>query len=117
LRSIKKREKGKILETLLLLAAQNGHARIVSLLLAINQLDPDYRDSKYNLTPLSWAIAKGHIDVVKVLLEAEGVNLDSLNRIRRTPLSHVIENGHVEIVKLLLEISKVILQSRDVIVR
>ena len=113
----RKGKREKILETPLLLAAQNGHARIVSLLLATNQLDPDHRDSKYKLTPLSWAAAKGHVDVVKVLLEAEGVNPDSLNRIRRTPLSHAAENGHVEIVKLLLETGKVNLQSRDVIVK
>ena len=113
----KRGKRGKSHETPLLLAAQNGHARIVSLLLATNQLDPDHRDGKYKLTPLSWAAAKGHVEVVKILLAVEGVNPDSFNRIRRTPLSHAAENGHVEIVKLLLETGKVALHSRDVIVR
>lgn len=101
--------------TPLLLAAQNGHERVVRLLLATKQVDPDFKDQIYQMTPLSWAAAKGYTAVVRLLLATEGVDPDSKNRVGRTPLSHAAENGHVEVVKLLLARDGVDPNSKDTV--
>ncbi|KAH7109608.1 ankyrin repeat protein, partial [Dendryphion nanum] len=55
-------------QTLLSLAAENGHEAIVKLLLGIGKADPDSRDSDGN-TPLSRAASNGHLAIVKLLLD------------------------------------------------
>src|SRR5438045_5390865 len=55
----------------------------------------------YGQTPLSWAADKGHVDVVKLLLNANA-NIEAADKYVRTPLSWAAEKGHVDVVKLLL---------------
>jgi len=57
--------------SLLHVAAQEGHAEVVDLLLA-RGIDPDTRERGDNTTPMHWAAAAGHLSVVQRLAEAGG---------------------------------------------
>jgi ankyrin repeat protein len=52
-------------------------------------------------TPLWWAAALGHEEVVKLLVERDDVEADSKNRDGLTPLSWAAAGGHEAVVKLL----------------
>jgi hypothetical protein len=47
-------------------AAMSGRENVVKLLLAKNNIDPNYKD-KFGLTPLLFAVKKGYPDVVKLI--------------------------------------------------
>ena len=83
-------------------AAENGHSRIVKLLLE-QDVHPDTPDAEYSRTPLSVAAGNGHEGIVKLLLERKDVNPNSSSKYGITPLWQAAENGHEGIVKLLLE--------------
>lgn len=55
------------------------------------------------MTPLSCACQMGHKDVVRVLLEGGGVELNSRDEEGRTPFSYAAESGSENVVQLLLE--------------
>src|SRR5256714_3573539 len=57
--------------TLLHVAAQNGHIKVVDLLLE-RGIDPNTREKGDNTYPMHWAAAAGHIDVVQTLADAGG---------------------------------------------
>ncbi|KAL7802862.1 ankyrin repeat-containing domain protein [Trichoderma afarasin] len=85
-------------------AAQNGRIGVVARLLATRQVDADSKD-KWRQTPLFYASANKHEDVVKLLLEG-GANINSKSfgsYTGQTPLLHAAVNGNVAIAKLLLE--------------
>jgi len=48
------------------------------------------------------ASEKGHIDVVRMLLDA-GANVNACNDCRRTALMVASKNGHAEMVRMLLD--------------
>jgi len=79
----------------LTLAAENGHANIVEILLKDGRIDPNVR---INFS-LSKAAAEGHADVVKLLLKDSRVDPGLNNEV----LENTIKGGHTEVVKLLLE--------------
>jgi ankyrin repeat protein len=88
---------------LLTLAAVAGHLSLVKLI-----LDPPYNanmnvETKDCWTALSLAAREGHSEVVKMLLEKDGVDMNKANSRGYTPLSLAARSGHTEIVKLLLE--------------
>ena len=57
----------------------------------------------YGATALAYACDKGHLEVVKVLLD-KGANLDSKDTFyNQTPLAWAVSNGHTEIARLLLD--------------
>jgi ankyrin repeat protein len=61
------------------------------------------RNFKNDSTPLMAAAMKGHMEVVKLLLD-KGVNVNEYTSyVRITPLMFAVKNGHKEIVKLLLD--------------
>lgn len=73
-------------------------------LLRLYSLCNDQVDSKdaNGRTPLSWAAARGHEAVVKLLLATDGVDPNSKDNKGRTPLSWAVAEGHEAIVRLLL---------------
>jgi ankyrin repeat protein len=71
-------------------------------LLPTNGAKINTRDS-LGRTPLLWAIANGHSDVVKLLLETGKVRADGKDRYGQTPLLWAAQSGHDAVVKVLLE--------------
>jgi hypothetical protein len=58
-------------------------------------------ESGYHGTPLRAASYKGHIDVVRILLD-HGANVNTIDK-KKTPLNSAFSGGHLEILRLLLE--------------
>ena len=80
-----------------------GITEIVAGVLEMKEWDVNARDC-VGATALTWAAIKGYEEVVKVLLEQEGVNPDQADtEYGLTPLSWAAENGHEGVVKVLLE--------------
>ena len=52
--------------------------------------------------PLHLASSSGHLDVVRILINA-GSNLDDVDKFGRSPLMWAAAGGYVKVVKLLLE--------------
>ncbi|CVK84594.1 related to ankyrin [Fusarium proliferatum] len=88
--------------TALSYAARYGHEKVVKLLVARGDVDPNSTDGMYVETPLSWAAKNGHAGIVKFLLGNQGILADCVHKNRQTPLSFSAENGHLEVVRLLL---------------
>jgi ankyrin repeat protein len=92
--------------TPLSLAAQNGDAAVVELLLATGTVEPDSEDD-VGRTSLSWAAKDGHQAVVKLLLATGKVEPDHIDKYGRTPLEYAIDNADVAVIKLLLATGRV----------
>ena len=88
--------------TPLLWAAENGHDKVVKLLLQREGVDPD-RPGSHDSTALSWAANNGHERVVELLLGRKDVDPNRPDKNDRTPLGCAAVGGHVGVVKLLLE--------------
>nr|XP_025045650.1 ankyrin-3-like [Pelodiscus sinensis] len=87
-------------ETLLHIAAANGHATIIEYL--INKgAELDVKDKK-GRTPLHRAPEKGQDDAVDVLLQA-GTYIYSLDKEAKTPLHLAAQNDHIHILKRILK--------------
>ena len=87
-------------QTLLARACASGKLDIVKQRLEERPEDIDEADHAMN-TPLHAASIAGHVDIVKLLLDA-GCIVDPVNLSRDTPLHDAIDNGHLECVKSLL---------------
>ncbi|MGI5207652.1 ankyrin repeat domain-containing protein [Spirillospora sp. CA-108201] len=81
-------------------AASRGTAEITELLIATKQVDLDSRD-KDGVSPLHYASRHGHLDPVRLLLQA-GANPDITENYGFTPLHEAAENGHAEVTRALL---------------
>ena len=69
----------------------------------MKECDTNAADCAENKT-LAWAAKKGYEDVVKMLLEREYFNPNTIdNKYGRTPLSLAVEYGHEGVVKIILE--------------
>jgi len=80
-----------------------GIAEIVAAVLDMKEWDVNATDGTGN-TALTWAAARGHGGVVKILLERKGVNPDEPDtKYGRTPLWRAAEKRHSGVVKMLLE--------------
>jgi ankyrin repeat protein len=84
----------------LLVASENGNARMVNLLLEIG-IDVNITDD-YNNTALSTAVRNAKYDVVELLLE-KGADINKENNDGDTPLMHAIIFEDYDMVELLLE--------------
>jgi ankyrin repeat protein len=54
------------------------------------------------MSPLMMAAARGHIDIVQMLVEEFKCNVCSKDKFKRTPLIIAIMNGHMKIASYLL---------------
>ncbi|KAK3369418.1 ankyrin repeat-containing domain protein [Lasiosphaeria ovina] len=81
-------------------AAEQGHHL---LLLENGHIDVNSPERNSGFTPLSYAAKNGHEAVAKVLLTADYVNPECLDRIGRSSLSIAAEAGSHAVVKALLE--------------
>ncbi|KAJ5988304.1 hypothetical protein N7481_003514 [Penicillium waksmanii] len=80
-------------------AAENGHDKVVKLLL--EKADVNLQNI-HGQSPLSFAAENGYDAVVKLLLEQKA-NINMNGRFGQNPLLLAAENGHDAVVKLLLE--------------
>lgn len=81
-------------------ASYKGHPQVVSHLL--HQHTPPNREMIDHQTSLIVAARFDHFDVVQLLIEAEGINVNSKGKGGRTALSVAAGNGHLAIVERLL---------------
>jgi len=70
-----------------------------------HRLNIDVVDSA-GRTPLHFAVMDGRMEVVRLLLEWEGINIDVEDSAGLTPLHYSVQNGHSEVVELLLNKGK-----------
>jgi ankyrin repeat protein len=112
----------QMISTGLIIASQNGHYKIVELLIncrseeffqmipyvespeskAIKrlQIDIDKKD-KYGNTALTYACARNYEKIVELLINA-GVNINSIDNFGRTPLIAAVKNNRFDIVQKLI---------------
>lgn len=82
-------------------AAMNGHPAICRRLISVG-LQPSVLDMD-NYTPLLYAVLKGNIECVRVLLDDGQVGLEApTSASHLIPLTMACRVGHIEVVKLLL---------------
>lgn len=75
------------------LAARQDHQEIVALLLPHSTRDPNVLDTACAQSPLSWAIEKSRIGVVRLLSAGENVDCNSQDIHDQAPLSWAAEIG------------------------
>lgn len=92
-------EPDKLGQTPLHLSCQNGHTRVVQLLL---HKGAQFTKSYEGNTPLHDAAAHGHVSTIKTILQAHAHLINSVNRIGMTPLHLAASEGHVDCVDFLL---------------
>lgn len=85
--------------TPLMLAARNGHERIVNLLLAV-KANPDLQD-KGGKAALMYASQQGHGPVVQLLLD-KGAQVDLKTKVNATALMFAIQQDWDKVLKILL---------------
>jgi outer membrane protein assembly factor BamB len=85
--------------TALFYACDRGNAQVVEYLLK-NGASVDIKDSFYNATPLTWAMSKGHDEIVVLLAGAKGADIDSI-------LKQAVQSRREKLVESILETGKV----------
>ena len=84
-------------ETAMMLAALNGDAQFVNMMIAANA-----DVNKKGWSPLHYAATNGHDDIVKILLD-HSAYIDAGSPNGTTPLMMAARGGHLSTVKLLLD--------------
>ena len=81
------------------IASRLGYETMVKILL--NLCKVNLRDEN-GFTPLHHAAEKGHIKVVRLLLDTKGSEINTQSKSQSTPLWLATRNGHEAVVKLLV---------------
>jgi ankyrin repeat domain-containing protein 50 len=102
--------------TTLMIASYFGLTTVVKLLLKLDSIDIDSKDSTYGRSALSWAAGNGFNLAVQLLIKGISIHLkdirlplrkraqvDSVDKYGRTPLVYAVWNGHVAVVNLLVK--------------
>ncbi|CAF1093211.1 unnamed protein product [Rotaria sordida] len=92
-------EPDKLGQTPFHLCCQNGHTRVVQLLL---HKGAQFTKTFEGNTPLHEAAANGHVSTVDVILQGHAHLINSINRLGMTPLHLAASAGYVDCVDLLL---------------
>ena len=93
-------------------AAEKNNPGVVKSLLAVKGVRVNEKSDIAEETPLFIAIKQGHVEIVKLLLDA-GAKVKMKDRNQRTMLSWAAENGRTAVVELLLERSDIDLNAKD----
>ena len=90
--------------TCLFLAAYHGHTETVRYLVGLKGLQGVNVNHKGvdDLSALSCAVRRKHVDVVKVLIDA-GADIETKDKVSRTPLTQTSSRGALPLVKMLVE--------------
>ncbi|KAJ5749421.1 hypothetical protein N7533_006449 [Penicillium manginii] len=91
-------QNGNILLTPITYAALSGSLRLLEVLLTRQDIALNVR----NASPIFYACEKGHMEIVRRLLDHNDVDFDKAVW-NKSPLFIAIENGHTEIAKLLID--------------
>ncbi|KAI8643885.1 hypothetical protein BD408DRAFT_414043 [Parasitella parasitica] len=83
------------------LAARQGHAELCRVL-SQNKQDLDKADKYNTWTPLFWAANDGHVDCVRILINA-GCKVNAKDENGKTALYYAAWEGHMDCVQLLLD--------------
>jgi ankyrin repeat protein len=93
---------GRFKRTSLHLAAREGHAKVVELLLGLDGADVNCMDT-FNRTPLHWATKRGKIEVIRVLLRHPGIKTRCQDKGGQTALRAAAFYRRWDVAKMLLE--------------
>jgi len=126
--------------TALIYASQDGHTDIVRLLLESREVDVNmpqaafrnhhdvydassdddglygYDEGEYRLgqTPIMFAATNGHLDIVKLLFEADDIDLTKRDRRGMSLLAHGMTTSHAHVAEFLIKSGKFDLNEMDV---
>lgn len=99
---VNSRNTGTTQSTPLILAAREGHAKIVAILLATRGIDVNILDAHVD-NALIWAACNGHAVVVSALLETGGIRVNQINELGFTALTLAAKRAHTAVVAALLK--------------
>ena len=85
----------------LLVASQEGHAEVASVLVEAVNIDVNLATSD-GATPLFIACYNNSLDVVKLLVRARGINVNQCAEDGWSPLHIASREGHAEVISVLL---------------
>ncbi|RWS09566.1 hypothetical protein B4U79_03359 [Dinothrombium tinctorium] len=87
----------------ILLAAIDGNQQLIELLIKQGAaFSDDCRPKDVHCDPLHIAAKRGHLNVVKLLVD-KGANVNAIDTVGRTPLWYTLLSGHVDVFLFLLE--------------
>ena len=85
-------------------ASKNGNSTQVNFILKYcEKADVNTAGPTWGLTPLILAAIEGHVEVVRLLLKQEEININKASYSQRTALYFASKDGHASIVELLLQ--------------
>ena len=84
-------------------ACQEGQLAIVKLLAIQQGCNPNVQDIENHLSPLQYAVIKGHVHVVKFLCKLENIDAEAIDKHGHNCVFKACQHGHLEIVKVLVE--------------